>query len=710
MNPRTRTTPLRRETSFEQTSRLAQTSPRALNSTDYGELSPLNYHGRSSNMDPSPYYERSEVRQFNITPQFNNDPAMPGSSESDQLLNSASIHVQPRKLFTTELMAAAYDKQQSREDRLRLLRNDALSNHLHATSSFIGEKLMVTKETVHDIYYLALSYYQQQQYERALGVLNKKQTLNTSVHCRYLAALCSIAMENGRDALDYLGHKNPFSGKDLIHFETMDGCIKLEAMMCYARGKAYLLVKEIGSARDCFKEALMIDLKCFDALECLVKFNMMEEKEEWEFVMTLPYEEQCGVDSDYFRYMYSLKLKKDILNADKMVSETENLDKSLDVQLSTAEKYFAGSQYEKCLEICKAIKVQDAFFKESITVHLSCLYELDMKTELYEYAQELVDRMNDEAVAWHAVGLYYLYIKNNLDARKYFSKALTINQFFQQSWLGYGHSFSAEKDHEQAINAYMACSRLIPGSYLPLMNIAMEYMEQNRTDLAFEYFTKSLQKSHQDPFLFNEIAVYYYREAMYKEAREHLHKALELAKMRQCRRSPIWEKIWCNLGHVYRHRPLQNYDRALRCFENALVRNPKNSDARATVGMIYQIQGKTARAIKEYHEALMNTEAGELINELLDIALQSNFNTDYAAGSQDPCLNDTFDIFLMADSLRETRDEVELELTEQYWNQTVSKESERISTALKDKRTPALNEELIIDEGDLRPNMSREWI
>jgi anaphase-promoting complex subunit 6 len=109
------------------------------------------------------------------------------------------------------------------------------------------------------------------------------------------------------------------------------------------------------------------------------------------------------------------------------------------------------------------IKAQDAYFKESIPVHLSCLYELGMKNELYEYAQELVDRLNDEAVAWHAVGLYYLYIKKNLEARRYFSQALTINQFFQQSWLGYGHSFSAEKDHDQAISAYMACSRLIPG-------------------------------------------------------------------------------------------------------------------------------------------------------------------------------------------------------------------------------------------------------
>lgn len=46
------------------------------------------------------------------------------------------------------------------------------------------------------------------------------------------------------------------------------------------------------------------------------------------------------------------------------------------------------------------------------------------------------------------------------------------------------------------------------------MNIAMEYMEQDRRDLAFEYFSKSLQKSQQDPFLHNEIAVYYYQEGL----------------------------------------------------------------------------------------------------------------------------------------------------------------------------------------------------
>lgn len=108
------------------------------------------------------------------------------------------------------------------------------------------------------------------------------------------------------------------------------------------------------------------------------------------------------------------------------------------------------------------------------------------------------------------------------------------------------------------------------------MHLAMECMKLEKTDLAFHCFQRSLLKCNHDPFLFNEIAVYYYKQGMqvlhsrinavvcvlkqvyllrYKEAREHLHTALKLANERQGRNSPIWEKIWCNLGHVYRQPP-----------------------------------------------------------------------------------------------------------------------------------------------------------
>ena len=43
------------------------------------------------------------------------------------------------------------------------------------------------------------------------------------------------------------------------------------------------------------------------------------------------------------------------------------------------------------------------------------------------------------------------------------SQATTMDPYFEASWLGYGHAFAAENDHDQAINAYLTCSKLIPG-------------------------------------------------------------------------------------------------------------------------------------------------------------------------------------------------------------------------------------------------------
>lgn len=77
----------------------------------------------------------------------------------------------------------------------------------------------------------------------------------------------------------------------------MEGCIKLESVMCFARGKAYLLNKDIDKARECFKEALTVDVKCYDALEALVKYNMMEEK-AGNIVFSL-FLSRCRIDIGY---------------------------------------------------------------------------------------------------------------------------------------------------------------------------------------------------------------------------------------------------------------------------------------------------------------------------------------------------------------------------------------------------------------------------
>ncbi|KAI7875312.1 hypothetical protein K492DRAFT_31128 [Lichtheimia hyalospora FSU 10163] len=81
----------------------------------------------------------------------------------------------------------------SREDRLRLLRSDAQQMNLTKAAIFYAEKIMTITDDATDVYWLAQAYYDSNQYERALDLLNKKKTLNKSVHCRYLAGLCAVS-------------------------------------------------------------------------------------------------------------------------------------------------------------------------------------------------------------------------------------------------------------------------------------------------------------------------------------------------------------------------------------------------------------------------------------------------------------------------------------------------------------------------------------
>lgn len=74
---------------------------------------------------------------------------------------------------------------------------------------------------------------------------------------------------------------------------------------------------------------------------------------EYEFVTTLPYEEHCGEDSDYFRYLYGLKLKKNIHSPEDIVHIPE-LESLLEVQLFKAKRYMEKFDFENCLKICKA--------------------------------------------------------------------------------------------------------------------------------------------------------------------------------------------------------------------------------------------------------------------------------------------------------------------------------------------------------------------
>lgn len=105
--------------------------------------------------------------------------------------------------------------------------------------------------------------------------------VDMSVACRYLAAQCHMRQGNWTDAIEMLGEANPFrnSGQSGPVIPNLDGGIKIEASMCNLRGIVMLKLNRVSKAKQCFMEALVLDVKCVDAFERLVSGEMMTPDE-----------------------------------------------------------------------------------------------------------------------------------------------------------------------------------------------------------------------------------------------------------------------------------------------------------------------------------------------------------------------------------------------------------------------------------------------
>ena len=78
-----------------------------------------------------------------------------------------------------------------------------------------------------------------------------------------------------------LGESNPFGGKDDDTAPTpnADAGIKVEASMCHLRGILMLKLNRGVQAKQCFMEALALDVKCYESFEQLMSGEMMTPDE-----------------------------------------------------------------------------------------------------------------------------------------------------------------------------------------------------------------------------------------------------------------------------------------------------------------------------------------------------------------------------------------------------------------------------------------------
>jgi len=407
--------------------------------------------------------------------------------------------------------------------------------------------------------------------------------------------------------------------------------IKFEACMCYLRGICYAKQNAFDRAKECYKDAVRIDVQCFEAFDQLMKNSLMSPDEEWDFLESLDFDSiSVAEDSSssqeaaqFAKMLYTTRLSKyknpiEFNTATETLSTHYNLANNPDLLLSKAELLFTQCRFKEALSITESILENDEYNFSVHPLHLACLHELNQKNTLFLVSHRLADLHPEEPATWLAVGVYYLTIGKIAEARRFFSKASMMDPHFGPAWIGFAHTFAAEGEHDQAISAYSTAARLFQGTHLPQLFLGMQNLQLNNMTLAQEYLNAAHTLCQTDPLLLNELGVVFYHQ-------DHLDYAVNIFKDARA-----WIATRANLGHAYRRQ--RHFDLALAEFEEVLRQGGRDAGIFCAKGLVLLELGRNWESVVAFHEALAIHPQDPVATDLLTKALEENAGREWGGG------------------------------------------------------------------------------
>ncbi|XP_063474596.1 cell division cycle protein 16 homolog isoform X2 [Symphalangus syndactylus] len=461
-------------------------------------------------------------------------------------------------------------------ERLRKRVRQYLDQQQYQSALFWADKVAsLSHEEPQDIYWLAQCLYLTAQYHRAAHALRSRKLDKLYEACRYLAARCHYAAKEHQQALDILDMEEPINKRLFEKYLKDESGFKdpssdwemsqssIKSSICLLRGKIYDALDNRTLATYSYKEALKLDVYCFEAFDLLTSHHMLTAQEEKELLESLPLSKLCNEEQELLRFLFENKLKKYNKPSETVIPESvDGLQENLDVVVSLAERHYYNCDFKMCYKLTSVVMEKDPFHASCLPVHIGTLVELNKANELFYLSHKLVDLYPSNPVSWFAVGCYYLMV---------------------------GH----KNEHARR---YLRC-------HLPMLYIGLEYGLTNNSKLAERFFSQALSIAPEDPFVMHEVGVVAFQNGEWKTAEKWFLDALEKIKAIGNEVTvDKWEPLLNNLGHVCRK--LKKYAEALDYHRQALVLIPQNASTYSAIGYIHSLMGNFENAVDYFHTAL----------------------------------------------------------------------------------------------------------
>lgn len=275
--------------------------------------------------------------------------------------------------------------------------------------------------------------------------------------------------------------------------------------------------------------------------------------------------------------------------------------------------HFKNFQINNAYEICKRILEQNQFHFETILIYCEILVEKEEISELFSYSSKLAESFPEHYVTFHIIGMYYYYLKKYDAARRYFNRAIHINNYSLHTWLMLGHTYASQEESDPASNVYRSCLKLFPNSHLPHVYIGMEYLRINNLKTAAISFNHAKKIAGDNPMIYNEIGCIFLKQKKYEQAKKSFKKALKF-----CQANGInWLKhsILNNLANV--HRKDKEYAASIQYYEQSLALCPNDPAVLFGLAFCYNLTGELSKAASLYHKVVSKKYDSHFVNHLL---------------------------------------------------------------------------------------------
>ncbi|KAL0881404.1 hypothetical protein ABMA27_001272 [Loxostege sticticalis] len=497
-----------------------------------------------------------------------------------------------------------------------------------------------------DIWLLASVMLARGELHRAAHAVTSRELHRRHLLCLGVAMRAFLAAKEPATALTMMEECDPAllepRSTDQTHNRALAGVLVWQARALWALER-----REAGAAALC--AALRADCACYEALDLLLDRHALTPAQETELIESLSINNQLsGAEAALVRAAY-----RERLNRYAPASDTPTVDtdcpiaseieicrtRTSEAAICRARRLAAGCEWASALKLLDSV---DPWCCGE--VRAACLVELRKSSELFAFAHTLVDAYPNSWISWYAVGCYYYLIGKSEFARRYLSKAKSLEPGAGCVWLTYGHSFAAENEHDQAMAAYFKASQLMGGCHLPPLYVGVECSLLNNSAMCERFLARAaalhnnaettldklVERSDasacwarlvplvREPHLAHEAGAAAFACADYPAAHQLFTRALDAAKGDRdiSQLSSRWAATLDALGHTSRRlgRPAE----AVGWHGRALTLRPARGATLAGLGLSLALLGRETDAAGALHAALARDPDNVVALALLD--------------------------------------------------------------------------------------------